>query len=163
MGNLCNRKRPISIFRDRSYTIDKYSSSSLILKGKNAYVHLVLKNEHWTNNDFDTLVEPFDSEFRIAGIYAKHNKYKPRSPRGYTRKMLCYAIEMLLVLGHPGITGSSVVAIEVDESVENRLVKKVYEPMGFAMMSISSSSDSGGIMKTTVSKIIEWGMREYST
>ena len=124
-------------YYDKSYRIIRDNSSVLEVRGKNAHVVIVLKSEKWGGDDdyFQQKTEII-STVRLAGLYAQKNKSLPRAPKGYTRKMLCWALTKLI--NNRKITNNSIFVLEADGSDNDELVE-MYERMGFKFLSKSIS------------------------
>lgn len=133
----------LSKFYDSSYKInfEKKSNNTghITIKAKNAYVHLVVKNETYDGNGgysgyngFN--IKNYHSNVRVSSLYRRKNQKKPQAPQKFTRKMLCYAITYLCE--HGMINNDSIIALEPDPSPNNNLVNKVYIPMGFQIIGI---------------------------
>jgi len=109
------------------------------IKDKNAYVGIVIKPDyyHYCNN--------IQSDLRICVYNAQQNKKIERAPPGHIKKLL---IEALSIIDRhfPSICcDASIVAVEADDSPNNDLVTKVYEPLGFKEKTkwIENNNESG--------------------
>jgi hypothetical protein len=147
------KENSIDKFYDTNYVITM-DNDSLEINGKNAQIFLIIKKETFTNEHYKLLKNSFTSDLRICGLYSKKDENKPRSPKKYTRKMLCYGLYLLLQ--HHKISLTDIISLEADPSPNDTLVKKVYIPMGFELVASTSQDITGGIMKATVKTILSW-------
>lgn len=143
----------IEKFYDTDYTITM-ENDSLEINGKNAQILIIVKKETFTNKQYKLVKNSFTSDLRICGLYSKKDEKKPRSPKKYARKMLCYGLYLLLQ--HHKISPTDIISLEADPSPNDTLVKKVYIPMGFELVASTSEEITGGIMKATVETILSW-------
>lgn len=147
------KKNWMEIFYDCNYCI-KLEKTRLEITGRNAQVFIVLGKETFTNKQYKELKKNITSQLRIAGLYSCKDKKKPSAPKKYTRKMLCYALTLLL--HHDRISETDVISLEADPSPNNNLINKVYIPMGFELVAETGDSITGGLMKSTVQEILDW-------
>lgn len=147
------RKNSMNIFYDSNYSV-KLEQKSLEITGRNAQVFIVLGKETFTNKQYKELKKNITSQLRIAGLYSRKDEKKPSAPKKYTRKMLCYALTLLL--HHDRISETDVISLEADPSPNNNLINKVYIPMGFELVAETGESITGGLMKSTVQEILDW-------
>jgi len=136
-------------------------TKTLEITSRNAKVFIVLQKETFTKKQYDLLKKPLKSSIRISGLYSKENKKQPRAPKGYTRKMLCYGLYLLLE--HGRVTEDDVISLEADPSDNNNLVEKVYKPMGFELVAATSETITGGLMTSNVKTILAWCNEEHIT
>lgn len=132
----------------------------LEITGRNAKVVISIEKEIFTKKQYKFLEKSLESNIRVAGLYSKYDENKSRAPKGYTRKMLCYGLYLLLE--HGLINLNDIISIEADPSPNNNLVNKVYIPMGFEMVAKTSETITGGLMKSNVKRILSWCNKTYS-
>lgn len=134
-------------------------AKTLEITSRNAKVFIVLQKETFTKKHYNLLKKQVKSSIRISGLYSKENEEKPRAPKGYTRKMLCYGL--CLLLQHGRVTEDDVISLEADPSDNNNLVEKVYKPMGFELVAATSETITGGLMTSNVKTILSWCNEEH--
>jgi hypothetical protein len=147
------KKNSMSNFYDNNYAV-KLDKNTLEITGKNAQIYIVIEKEKFTKKQYKLIKEPFTSSIRIAGLYSRQDEKKPRAPKNYTRRMLCYGLYLLLQ--HNIIYKSDIISLEADPSDNNNLVNKVYIPMGFQLVAKTENNISGGLMKSNVKTILSW-------
>lgn len=147
------KKNWMEIFYDSNYSV-KLEKSTLEITGRNAQVFIVLGKETFTKKHYKELKENVTSQLRIAGLYSQKNEKKPSAPKKYTRKMLCYALTLLLHHNH--ISETDIISLEADPSPNNNLINKVYIPMGFELVVETGDGFTGGLMKSSVQQILLW-------
>ena len=137
---------------------------SISMTYHNALVELVLNDERWTPKMYYQLTKPIVSNLRISRIYSQIDKTKKRAPKLFVRKLLCHLLKLIQTnkkFEKFNFTENSVVVLEADGSDNNDLVKKVYEPMGFTMLSSDESSEkdypgeAGGLMMSHIKTIFK--------
>lgn len=144
----------IQDFYNKNYTVN-FSKNELEISGLNALVFIFLQEETFTKKNYPMLEKQVTSSIRICGLYSKVDKNKPRSPKKYSRKMLCYGLHLLLL--HGRISLSDTISLEADPSENNNLVEKVYVPMGFQLVAQTSPEvKTGGLMISDVETILSW-------
>lgn len=161
MKNLFRKTTPstkkvstIQDFYNQNYTVN-LSKDELEISGLNALVFIFLKEETFTKQHYPMLEKQVSSSIRICGLYSKVDENKPRSPKKYSRKMLCYGLHLLLL--HGKISISDIISLEADPSENNNLVEKVYIPMGFHLVAQTSPEvKTGGLMISDVRTILSW-------
>lgn len=126
----------------------------LEINSRNAKVFIVIEKETFTKNQYQELKKSVQSSLRISGLYSKVDEKKPRAPKGYVRKMLCYGLYLLLE--HDRITLDNVISLEADPSPNDDLVTKVYQPMGFELIAPTDKTITGGLMTSNVRTILSW-------
>ena len=151
-------------------TNEQREPDSLIYTFDNAKIHLIIEDTLWKKDDYYTdIEESFKSSIRIAGLYSQIDKSKPRAPKGLVRRRLCKLLLEMVI--NNKLKLDSIVVLEADPSVNNYLVKNVYEPMEFKLESaplISTEErtyengrllEGGGLMSAKIEDILEWCVR----
>jgi len=122
---------------------------------KNAKILFSIIDETWeTGSYYITQFEKFTSKLRIAGLYSQSDKSKPRAPKGFVRRKLCEQLQKMV--DDDVLNNESIVALEADPTVNDNLIKKVYEPMGFELKSRYKDFETGGLMSAKVEDIFKW-------
>mgnify|MGYP001412711587 CR=1 FL=1 len=154
----------------RDYMVSD-TKDRLLVKGKNgSVVSIILKKESWhaeeNGRGYHNIKKKFISNARLAKLYARNPNLKSgkRAPKGYTRNMLCWALQYLVHNGR--LSGNSVIALEADGTDGDRLVK-MYEGMGFKFISADKETEedfpgeAGGLMTARLAKILRWCSTTY--
>lgn len=153
-------------FFDEGYVVTANTEGVMTVEGANALVSIVLEREPWGGDDgYYRVQDPnFYSDARVSRLYAGHSG--PRAPRGYARRMLCWALLRLVDEGR--LSGASYLVLEADGSDGDRLVG-MYERMGFKFLSADRRAEAdwpgeaGGLMGATVAEVLEWCAEEYES
>jgi hypothetical protein len=152
--------------------IEKEGEKNLItVTQRNAIIYMSVPGETWTANIvYPTLNDTFTSDVHILHMYASNNlpiyaapekKRKREIGKGQvTKGLLCHVLQHLIDTNFGGIGMNSVVSAEVDESPDDKLMNKVYRPMGFELRARTYNEDeqitnaTGGLMTSTVKEIM---------
>jgi hypothetical protein len=100
------------------------------------------------------------SNLRVAELYNQKDPEQPKAPKNLTRKLLYFALNLLL--SQNKIELSSIIGLEPDHSEKNDLINKVYKPMGFVLLTVEKADpthdaiDTVNVMTATVGKVLEW-------
>lgn len=142
--------------KDYSILLDK---NTLEITSENSKVIFSIEKEVFTKKEYKLLKKPVKSNIRIAGLYSRYNEKKKRTPKGYTRKILCYGLYLLL--DHGRIHLDDIITCEADPSENNNLVNKVYLPMGFEMVAPTSEVITGGLMQSNIRTILSFCNKNF--
>lgn len=119
-----------------------------------ASVFVVVTDENWNSNTESYRIDhPFTSRARISHMSANKYGIGERAQKGIATRLLCIAV-CILVLDDK-LTPRSMVVAEVDKSVDDRLLTKVYTPFGFRLVSRFDSDDTGGLVMCYARTIIQ--------
>jgi hypothetical protein len=148
----------------------KYNGKQVSVSQDGAWIYIRIQEKTWKENDdwYQQLKEPVKSGLHIDEMFASDNVEDEAARiigKGHVRKkLLCYLLRDLMEKKHA--TLDTVVSACVMDSRNDELIKKVYNPMGFELRSRGiggrtregklTLSDTGGLMTSTVKKIIQF-------
>jgi len=118
-----------------------YIDCVLTMYYKNSYIEILNKVEHWSKVDGYNIKKPFMSNVRLLSFYSQKDKQKQRTKKGDTTKLLYYGLKYLVDKNiiHQNMN----IVVEVDPSVNNNLVKKVYKSIGFSVLAHELDINNG--------------------
>lgn len=124
------------------------------VKKNPASVFVVVKNEKWTSSStlYNEITQPFTSAARISHMSANEYGIGERAAKGIASRLLCIAMCILIL--NDKMTPRSIVVAEIDQSINDQLLQKVYTPLGFHLVSRFDSDRTGGLVKTYTRTII---------
>ena len=118
-----------------------------------ASVFIVVTDENWNSNTKSyQIAHPFASKARISHMSANQYGVDERAQKGTASRLLCIAVCILIL--EDKLTSRSIVVAEVDKSVDDALLTKVYTPFGFSLVSRFDSDDTGGLVKAYARNIV---------
>ena len=120
----------------------------------NARASVLVKREHWDDDSYRLVAPAFHSDARITELYAQFDEALPRARRGLARELLCSILRTLV--RDKLLRPCDVLVLESDHSDDDRLVRKVYVPMGFAEAGREDAEEGVVLMRSTVGAVLQW-------
>ena len=118
-----------------------YIDNVLTINYHNSYIGILIKLECWLPNNGYDIKKPFTSNIRLLSFYSQMDKKIERTIKGETTKLLYYGLTYLLDKNI--IHKNMIMAVEVDPSLNNNLVKKVYKSIGFNILAYELNTNNG--------------------
>ena len=118
-----------------------YIDNVLTINYHNSYIGILIKLECWLPNNGYDIKKPFTSNIRLLSFYSQMDKKIERTIKGETTKLLYYGLTDLLDKNI--IHKNMIMAVEVDPSLNNNLVKKVYKSIGFNILAYELNTNNG--------------------
>ena len=133
----------------------------LNLSGKNARVVLNIEIEKKEDyiDWYPNLPDDFYSDIRIHFLYRREKDEEAPAPKDYTRKMLCYGLLYCIEQGF--VNKNSIITVMAEHSKNDELLKKVYIPIGFKVITVDKDDDTT-LMKSTVGRLLSWCDTQYN-
>ena len=133
----------------------------LNLSGKNARVVLNIETEKKEDyiDWYPNLPDDFYSDIRIHFLYRREIDEEAPAPKDYTRKMLCYGLLYCIEQGF--VNKNSIITVMAEYSKNDELLKKVYIPIGFKVITVDKDDDTT-LMKSTVGRLLSWCNTQYN-
>ena len=133
----------------------------LNLSGKNARVVLNIETEKKEDyiDWYPNLPDDFYSDIRIHFLYRREKDEEAPAPKDYTRKMLCYGLLYCIEQGF--VNKNSIITVMAEHSKNDELLKKVYIPIGFKVITVDKDDDTT-LMKSTVGRLLSWCDTQYN-
>ena len=130
-----------------------YIDNVLTIHYNNSYIEILNKLEHWSKIDGYDIKKPFTSNIRLLSFYSQMDKNKQRTFKGETTTLLYYGLTYLL--NKNIIHKNMIIVVEADPSLNNNLVKKVYQRIGFNILALELDTCNGfTLMNTSIGDLL---------
>ena len=150
-------------YYDSSYNVKctlENKNVVLNLSGKNARVVLNIERETKDDYiDYPNVPDNFYSDIRIFFLYRQEKPEEAPAPKNYTRRMLCYGLLYCIEQGF--VNKNSIITVKAEHSENDELLKKIYIPLGFRVITVDTDDDTT-LMKSTVGRLLSWCDTQYN-